>query len=105
MVCVVSGGNTDYFTLCRNIERAKAIEGRLIKMRVRTKTLSNLSFAMNVTFFFLIQFTLSGDQLTEQRVKILRIIAKTGCNILQCRCEEALLEESFRKIYVIRIEI
>ncbi|XP_004924564.2 L-threonine ammonia-lyase isoform X1 [Bombyx mori] len=78
VVCVVSGGNTDYFTLCRNIERAKAIEGRLIKMR----------------------FTLSGNQLTEQRVKILRIIAKTSCNILQCRCEEALLEESFRKIYL-----
>lgn len=35
VVCVITGGNIDYFTLPRSLERAKAIEGRIIKVTVR----------------------------------------------------------------------
>ncbi|KOB70556.1 Threonine dehydratase/deaminase, partial [Operophtera brumata] len=34
VVCVITGGNIDYFTLPRSLERAKAIEGRIIKLTV-----------------------------------------------------------------------
>ncbi|XP_059053345.1 putative threonine dehydratase isoform X1 [Achroia grisella] len=78
VVCVISGGNIDTDTLPRCIERAKAVEGRIIKMTV----------------------TLPADETTEQ-LKIFSTIANLGCNVRQYYTEHAwLTENDFYTIYL-----
>ncbi|XP_063831104.1 L-threonine ammonia-lyase-like [Ostrinia nubilalis] len=77
IVCVITGGNIDQIILPRCLERAKAVEGRLIKLTV----------------------TLPADSMNLQ-LKVLSMIANVGCNVLWCDVEHAwLLENDFRTIY------
>lgn len=39
VVCIITGGNIDSITLPRCFERAKAVEGRLVKLTVKHLTM------------------------------------------------------------------
>ncbi|KAL0819571.1 hypothetical protein ABMA28_007662 [Loxostege sticticalis] len=78
VVCIITGGNIDSITLPRCFERAKAVEGRLVKLTV----------------------TLPADSMKEQ-LKVLSMVANVGCNILQSYIEHSwLTENDFKTIYL-----
>ncbi|CAH0400541.1 unnamed protein product [Chilo suppressalis] len=78
VVCLITGGNIDAVTLPKCLDRAKAVEGRLIKLTV----------------------ALPVDGMKEQ-VQILRIIANVGCNIVRSYYERGWTTgNEFFKIYL-----
>ncbi|KAG6455494.1 hypothetical protein O3G_MSEX009234 [Manduca sexta] len=81
VVCVITGGNINHIILTRCLDRAKAIEGRLIKITIKLATEDSKGHA-----------------------KILRIIASMSCNILQSYRESGwLIEDRFYTTYLILI--
>ncbi|CAH0756473.1 unnamed protein product [Diatraea saccharalis] len=77
VVCLITGGNIDVVTLPKSLERAKAVEGRLIKLTV----------------------TLPLNGMKEQS-KILSIIANVGCNILRSYIDRGWTDNDFYTIYL-----
>ncbi|XP_045533058.1 L-threonine ammonia-lyase-like isoform X2 [Pieris brassicae] len=77
VVCVLTGGNIDTLILPRCLERAKIIEGRIVKLSVR----------------------LSLDEPWEH-LKVLSMIANVGANVIQYLSEKPLLDDDFDKTYL-----
>ncbi|XP_047512267.1 L-threonine dehydratase catabolic TdcB-like isoform X2 [Pieris napi] len=77
VVCVLTGGNIDTLILPRCLERAKIIEGRIVKLSVR----------------------LSLDEPWEH-LKVLSMIANVGANVIQYLSEKPLLDDDFDKSYL-----
>ncbi|XP_038206896.1 L-threonine ammonia-lyase-like [Zerene cesonia] len=80
VVCILTGGNIETITLSRCLERAKAIEGRIIKLSVRVHT---------------------NDP--HEHLRVLSMIANVGGNIINYLAEKAMPEEDEYDINYLKI--
>ncbi|CAK1550493.1 unnamed protein product [Leptosia nina] len=71
VVCILTGGNVDSIILPRCLERAKAIEGRIIELSVLVATENN-----------------------QEHLKVLSMIANVGANIIYYNSEKSLLQDN-----------
>ncbi|XP_045502568.1 L-threonine ammonia-lyase-like [Colias croceus] len=80
IVCILTGGNIETMTLSRCLERAKAIEGRIIKLSVRVP---------------------ANDP--HEHLRVLSMIANVGGNIINYLSEKAMPEEDEYGINYVKI--